>query len=156
MSGMSRFDKTHHFKTIIGLDIAGMLLGDYIGSGAFRDVFAHATSEQHVVKVEDGAGSFHNIAEWETWKAVENTPYAKWFAPCSHISPAGTILVMRRVEHCSELFLPKRVPAFLTDLKVENWGLLDGNPVACDYGLTLLTERALTKAMRGVKWQSRK
>lgn len=150
---MSRFDPKKHFTTIVGIDIAGMLLGEKIGSGQFRDVYAHATNPDYVVKVENGARSFHNVAEYDLWKAVEDKPIAKWFAPVSHISPAGSVLVMRRVEHLPKQFLPKQVPDFFTDLKVDNWGLFEGRPVCCDYGLTLLLDRMTSSGrMKRATW----
>jgi len=153
---VGNFDENKHFKTLISKDVSAMLLGAHLGSGQFRDVFAHASSPEYVVKVEDVARSFHNIAEWELWKMVEDTPMARWFAPCSHISPAGSVLVMRRVEHLPEKLLPKRVPYFMSDLKQENWGWFEDRPVCCDYGYTTLLWQALqSKKMKTAEWHRR-
>jgi hypothetical protein len=44
------------------------------------------------------------------------------------------------------------MPAFFTDLKRENFGLLLGRLVCHDYGVNLLMENGMTKRMRKANW----
>ena len=48
--------------------------------------------------------------------------------------------------------LPEKVPSFFTDMKVSNWGIYEGRPVAVDYGVNLLIDRGLTNAMKAAEW----
>jgi hypothetical protein len=41
------------------------------------------------------------------------------------------------------------VPSMFTDLKVQNWGMLNGRLVCHDYGLTCTS---LPRSMRAAKW----
>ena len=141
-----------HFRTGLARDLAFMVLGDYKGAGTYRALFDHATDPTLVVKVETGTRSFSNVHEYEIWKAVQGTPWEKWFAPVVDISPAGMVLVMKRCEVATARCLPDKVPAFFTDLKAENWGFLDGRPVCLDYGNHLLYERGMTTRMRKARW----
>lgn len=59
---------------------------------------------------------------------------------------------MQRAEPVSARDLPRKVPAFFTDLKAENWGRIDGRFVCVDYGLHLLHEHGMTSRMRSVRW----
>lgn len=145
-------DVKEHFTTTLSRDIRDMFLGDAMGYGTFRHVFNHATNPDAVVKLENGAQSFHNIAEWQVWQSVKDTELAKWFAPCISISASGTVLVMQRAKPVSVDELPKLVPVFFTDLKAENWGLIGKRYVCVDYGLHLLHERGMTKRMRRAYW----
>jgi hypothetical protein len=141
-----------HFKTILARDLAGMLLGDYDGHGTYRSIFHHATDPTLIVKVENKTGSFSNVQEWDVWQRVKLTKLARWFAPCVQISGAGTVLIQRKCELVTARQLPKKVPAFFTDLKAENWGLLNGRAVCFDYGCNLLMERGMTERLRIARW----
>lgn len=143
-----------HFETTIASDVCSMLLGDCMGYGTYRAVFEHAFDPELIVKVEPGARSFCNIYEHQVWERVKETRFSKWFAPVEHISPNGSVLVMRRTRAIRAEELPDRIPAFFTDIKPENWGLIDGRPVCHDYGNHLLIERGMTKATRVAQWDS--
>lgn len=145
-------DLSEHFGSVLAKDLRGMLIGDPMGYGTFRHIFNHATDEGLVVKVENGAQSFHNVAEWHAWQSVKDTKFAKWFAPCMSISASGTILIMQRAQPATSKQLPRKVPAFFTDLKAENWGIIDGRPVCVDYGLHLLHEHGMTTRLRVARW----
>lgn len=150
---MSAFITYHdHFPTILARDLSGMILGESEGAGTFRHIFSHATDKSLIVKVENGFQSFHNIKEWEVWRAVKYTKWAKWFVPCVQISGAGSVLIMKRAKRIPRSKLPERVPSFFTDLKAENWGWYKGHPVCVDYGLHLLHEYGMTTRMKKVKW----
>lgn len=139
-----------------------VLAGDLIGSGMSRKTYACATNKDWVVKVEEDSRRFQNVMEWETWKDVRDTPFAKWFAPCIHISPCGGVLIMGRTELAGQSEYPEKMPAFLTDFKRTNYGMYTTvNPktkkktrhIAChDYGTALLIQTGLTKRMKNANW----
>lgn len=120
-----------------------------LGSGAFRTVYGSEVLPNSVIKVEEGAQSFQNVVEWETWKRVKDTPLEKWFAPCEKISACGAVLIMARTSPPSKY--PALVPAFFTDLKRKNFGVYKGRFVCHDYGVTLW-EGGFTKRMRKAGW----
>lgn len=134
-------------------------VGDYIGEGANRKVYAHAWDQTLVVKVESAAQSFSNITEWQVWNAVKDTEHAKWFAPCLHISNNGEVLIQRRTSPAAKY--PDKIPSFFTDTKLTNFGVLvngadygatDGQFVCHDYGLHLMLEKGMTKRMKNANW----
>jgi hypothetical protein len=129
-----------------------LLTGELLGSGVARKVYACELFPDCVVKVEDGAGSYQNVLEWEIWKAVKDTKFARWFAPCRYIGPSGIILIMERTQPAQREQFPDKVPAFLTDLKRQNFGMLNGRLVAHDYGLNLLLEHGMTSRLRRAQW----
>lgn len=137
----------------IGRELRSILLGEQLGRGIARTVYRNAADGRYVVKIEDGAKSFQNVAEWELWGWVSGTPMSKWFAPCRSISAAGAVLVMDYVEPLRTAELPKRLPAFLCDLKPENFGMLDGRVVARDYGTCLWAIRATNRRLVKAKWR---
>jgi hypothetical protein len=121
-----------------------------MGYGTHRAVYLSKLLPDCVIKMELG-DRFANVIEWEVWNAVKDTEHAKWFAPCLHLSPNGMILVQQKTEPAYEY--PKEIPAYFTDIKGENFGMLNGNFVCHDYGNNLLMERGMTKRMRKVNWQ---
>lgn len=119
-------------------DLVWMFVGDKLGEGSYREVYEYLPDkEQKVLKLENHAGSFRNIHEWQVW---QNCPerYKKWLAPCYAISPCGTWLVQQRVDTVTRA--PKKIPSFLDDVKPNNWGLLKVHGkdrlVMHDYGHT--------------------
>lgn len=147
------FDFYEAFPTTAGRDVAKLVLGNLLGYGTTRAIYQHALDPGLIVKIEDGAQSFCNIAEWSVWEAVKETALARWFAPAVAISQSGTVIVMKRCEPLRPDELPERIPAFFTDVKAENWGLFEGRPVCLDYGYHLMLERGMTKAMRKANWR---
>ncbi len=150
------FDFSEHFSTTLAKDIAGMLLGRCDGVGTHRVIYEHATDPSLIIKIEGEAGSFRNIYEHQVWEHVKETKWAKWFAPVVSISPAGTTLIMRKCEVARLEDMPRQVPAFMTDLKFENWGWYtptkgERRLVCLDYGNHLMLEHGLTNRMRTVR-----
>lgn len=47
---------------------------------------------------------------------------------------------------------PDRMPAFLTDMKRTNYGLIGKQVVCHDYGTNLLMQMGLTKRMKKADW----
>ena len=122
----------------VSLDFLDLFLGKNIGSGCARDVYLCRIDPSLVIKIEMGFESFQNILEWNFWTDVEhNKEISKWLAPCEWISGAGTILIQKRVEPIRESELPKEIPAFLTDLKKDNFGILNKKFVSFDYALNV-------------------
>lgn len=117
-----------------------------------REVFRFGPDENFAIKFENGNGHWQNVLEWEVWSRVKYTKLAKWFAPCHRISHNGRILIQAYAEPLAAIALPAEVPAFFTDMKPSNWGQIKGQPVAVDYGKTLMLERGMTSRMRKADW----
>lgn len=138
---------------IVFEDGFNLLCGKQLGSGISRKVFECRLDPTLVVKVQhdDTKPPLENMMEFEVWQSAMMTEFAKWFAPCTLISTTGRILLQKRTFPTRDL--PLKVPAFFTDLKPENWGLLDGKPVCHDYALNQIMEVGLRKKMRKVNWE---
>lgn len=143
---------------ITGRDALTLLCGPLLGTGQGREVYASPLDPTLVVKLETVGErqKFQNHAEWIVWEAVREQPaLARWFAPCVAISYAGLWLLQRRTTPVTLAELRKalpRVPACFTDLKVSNWGRLEGRLVCHDYGTAMTTERGLTTRTRRADW----
>lgn len=142
-----------------------LLCGKQIGRGMSRVVYECRPDPTSVVKVEEIAGSFQNIIEWETWQRVKDTAYANWFASCKWISNNGTVLLMERTIQAQSKQYPDKMPVFLCDFKRTNFGMSTAprrvaqsspstrNRFVChDYGTNLLFENGMTKRVRKVEW----
>lgn len=118
----------------LGRQAFHMLTGKMLGSGIHRDVYECALIPDCVVKVEDKAKCFSNVVEWDLWQRFKDTKtVARWLAPCVDISSSGTILIQKRVKRMRIEEMPATMPDFLQDFKIENFGMLDGRLVCCDY-----------------------
>lgn len=139
-----------------GDEFFNALCGKVLGKGMTRVVYElPITNNEWCVKVEEGYDRhFQNNAEWMVWNAAQYVPWAKpWFAPCQWISPNGRVLVMRQTEPLQRKQLPEKVPYFFTDLKLENFGMLNGRIVCHDYGVNMILERGLGKRMIKANWR---
>lgn len=146
---------------IIWREAFNVLCDERIGYGMSRSVFTSKLLPECVVKIEDSAGRFQNVVEWETWQRVKDTDYSRWFAACKWISPCGAVLIMERTRPpAPDEFLDK-MPAFLCDFKRTNYGMLAPGPsrtgkddflVCHDYGTHLMFENGMTKRMRKAEW----
>lgn len=136
----------------IGLlrDWMASALGKQVGSGIGRQVFVYDLNPHFVIKIEQTG--FQNAIEWEIWRSVSSTTYARWFAPCRHISPCGMLLLMERTLPAERSKYPKRMPMFLGDYKYSNYGLLRGKLVCHDYGSMLAAHNGLSSKMRRADW----
>lgn len=133
-------------------DAFNLLCGEKLGSGIHRDVFECKIRPDLVVKVEKGDYRyFANVLEMRFWCDNQYAKdIAKWLAPCEFLSPDGRLLLQKRAQPIiSGSQLPKQIPAFLTDLKKENFGLLDGRVVCVDYALNNVT---VSTRMRKPYW----
>lgn len=141
----------HYFDGRISREFRDLMLGKFLGSGVGREVYVFRPDPTFVIKFETGNQSFQNIREWDLWNDLAEQPkLRKWLAPINSISPSGDILMQRRTTPMRKNELPKRVPAFATDLKIQNWGLLDGQPVMHDYGF--IRQEALKGKLETAKW----
>lgn len=135
-------------------ELSSVMLGEFIGQGSARKVYHARMNDKYVCKIELKAGSFQNPSEWETWNWVEgNKQLARWFAPCWAISTCGMMLVQRYCEPLRDADLPKRLPGFLCDLKKENFGMMDGRVVCCDYGTVHSAIRDVSRKMVKAEWR---
>ena len=128
-----------------------------IGVGASRVVFplwmdfGKNENKDLVIKIAYEKDVSFNVNEYETWQAVVHTEHSKWFAPVISMSKCGKLLIQKRTEPIT--IPPEKIPAYMTDVKLSNWGMLNGKPVCHDYGSSgkLLT-MGLTKRMQN--WES--
>jgi len=122
-------------------DAFNLLCGKLLGEGIHRKIFECRLRDDLVVKVEAETDwrYFANVLEMRFWNDHEHyKKVADWLAPCEYLSPDGRILLQRRASPIIERsVLPEQVPAFLSDLKPENFGMLDGRLVCLDYALTI-------------------
>lgn len=151
---MKDYAKLDEFSAGVGRELWGMIAGLELGRGIARRVFEHHLDRSMVVKVEDGAQSFQNIAEWMVWQAVKDTKWACWFAPCVDISPSGAILMMKRTRLPGVTDWPDRLPSFITDIKRANFGMFENRFVAHDYGTVpmVMLGQGMTSRTRKVEW----
>lgn len=127
-------------------------VGDYIAHGISRYVYElNSDPATKVVKICTG-DIRQNVLEDEVWYRIRDTEYAKWFAPVHHTSLDGRVMIQARTTPVTPDQLPAKVPAFFTDLKASNWGMIGKRVVCHDYGLTLLMENGMTKRMRKAEW----
>lgn len=121
-------------------DSFNLLCGKKIGQGIHRQVFSCTIRPDLVVKVEDDEYRyFANILEQKFWDDHQYfDKVAKWLAPCEYLSPDGRILLQKRCDPVpSDYKMPDKLPAFLSDLKRTNFGILDGRLVCVDYAMTI-------------------
>ncbi len=133
-------------------DAFNLLCGDLIARGCHRKVFVCNLRDDLVVKVEnDHARRFANILEMEFWNDHQfYEPVAKWLAPIIMLSPDGRILLQKRCDPIPATYeKPDKMPAFLTDIKVANFGIFEGRLVCFDYALTI---RNASARLRKVEW----
>lgn len=123
----------------INQDGMNMMLGRKLGEGMQRIVYECRLRDDLVVKVEkvDGPRSFANVHEDRFFAHYEFEPrVARWLAPTMMVSPDGYVMLQKKVQILKEddrSKLPDMIPHFLTDVKLENFGWLDGRIVCCDY-----------------------
>lgn len=107
--------------------------GRLLARGTTRDVFVCKFDDAYVIKVQKPFET-QNAVEVAIWDRVKDTPsVAKWFAPVAMRSSSMRVIVQRRTMPL--LRPPKLIPEFLTDRKVQNYGLLGKQVVCHDYGL---------------------
>lgn len=133
-------------------ELSQVMLGDFLGEGVNRRTYRAALNPKYVIKISDQAYTWQNINEWNVWCYADDE-MRKWLAPCHSISPSGIYHVQTYVEPVRADELPRVVPRFLVDQKIENYGMLDGQLVARDYG-TMVGLVTRVKGRRKANWDS--
>lgn len=113
-----------------------LLCGKKLGDGFNRNVYECNIMEDWVVKIErSDSDDFANVRERAFWREYEgDKTISKWLAPCGDISNDGRIMLQRKVQPLPKGYVvPRTLPEFLTDVKLSNFGLLDGKLVCVDY-----------------------
>ena len=139
-------------SSVLTMDLIELAVGKPMGEGISRKVYEWLPDPTLVAKVECRRQSFANIEEYHVWQAVEETKAAEWFAPVVQLAGHGSILLQRRTKPVTMDQLPARIPSFFTDLKVGNFGMLDGRIVCHDYGVNLLREKSMTIRLVKADW----
>lgn len=129
MKGRIRTQDGHVFKA-----------GRVLGAGKSRVVFELRGLPDFVIKIahRTNAGE-HNRDEWAHWKTASEDE-KKWLCPCKAIYDNGIYLVQRRGEPVTKAQVAqalKRAPCWVKnrdDKKHQNFVMLDGRVVFCDYG----------------------
>jgi hypothetical protein len=131
------FDRFKFFNNKYSEDVFDLLCGEHIGTGAYRAVYECRVNSDWVIKVELG-DDYANIAEYAVWGACEfkhdkNQDWSQWLAPCRYLSPNGKFLIQDRTGPLAGMSLPDKIPNFLDDTHLQNWGSYDGRVVCHDY-----------------------
>lgn len=107
--------------------------GKLISQGLNRDVYECKHDPNWVVKIQR-TQNFDNVIEWRLWNAFyDGTNYNEHLADCLTISESGLVLFQKRVTHGNIEDYPKKVPAYFTDFKIQNYGWIGERFVCCDY-----------------------
>ena len=115
-------------------DFADFFCGDIVGEGTERSVYEFRLDPSMVIKI-DRSRQFSNVSEWDVWTNVSHhyPDYAKYLAPCVHISSCGRVMLQMKTTPVERDKLPESIPAFFTDYKIQNWGMLEDRVVCHDY-----------------------
>lgn len=143
----------HFFKEHVEYDFFRMFCGERLGGGQGREVWSFGLDDKYVIKFEGGDHSFQNVLEWNLWndaKEMGNPDVLKWLAPCDRISANGQILIMERTKPAKKY--PDQIPAFFTDTKRNNFGMIGNRFVCHDYGTHRMCNGGLTKRLFKPKW----
>ena len=139
---------------IVSHEFINFFLGNFLGSGISRYVFENALDPTTVIKIDTSRYNA-NIAEFNVWQHVEYVESInKWFAPVVKMSRCGRILIMKKCNPLTINRLPEKVPAFFTDIKVENFGIYKNHICCLDYASNLLMEKGMTNKLRIAKWNN--
>jgi hypothetical protein len=152
---MTMFAPKREFKTTTSMDFWKIMAGDRLGYGMSRSVYDCRLDPTLVMKIEVTEGKFQNIVEFELWsRYMHYEKVAKWLAPVDSMSSNGTVMLMKKTMPLTVDQFPDEIPAFFGDIKLENFGMLDGRVVCHDYG-TGFHENPRSgnrKVKKGVDW----
>jgi len=133
-------------------DFADMFVGSSIGMGCSRSVFDFNLNPNWVVKI-DRSGYFDNVTEWDIWNNFKDNPlYSKFLAPCHRISSCGRILIQQKTYPITKEQLPGEIPDFITDIKIQNWGMIGDRAVCHDYANHAFFNAAKVTMVKGDFW----
>ena len=147
-------------KDIVLEDAFGVLCGKWIGGGAYRQVYTCSINDNFVVKVEEReVNNFKNVEEFELYqtalgkKKEQNEPfYEEWLAPCVFLSKNGRILVQYKTKTPDLKNYPEKIPVWLCDAKIQNYGMFKGRLVCHDYGNNFIRDRGFCKKLKKANW----
>lgn len=136
---------------IVNMELIDYILGDFVGYGISRLVYDYRLDPKYVIKL-DLSNHNANVLEHDVWRTVEHTKHAKWFAPVKDLSPCGRVLLQEKCKYENIDKFPKIIPDYLSDIKVDNFGWLNGKFVCLDYAGNNLLTKGLSSKMKKVKW----
>lgn len=122
------------------LELYSSLVGERISNGSFRDVYECPLNNNWVTKVQIDPQGTSNMIEYFMWQDIQtHAPKSvqKWFCPLIFLSPCGRLLIAQKCD-TQNIKKPTKVPHFLSDCRMENFGMLDGRLVVIDYDFTLI------------------
>lgn len=134
---------------IIYKELFDTVCGEELGRGMSRVVYECEINPKLVIKIEQ-PGRFQNVREFSNWEDFEfEDEVNQWLAPCYWLSPNGRILVQEKCEPVTRSELPDKIPKFITDSRVDNFGKLNGKLVCLDYSF-MITNAELVK--KKIEW----
>lgn len=145
-------NRDHRLNDYSLVTFMGEFRGEYLGHGLYRTVFAVKNCPELVLKVErTRQGRVSNLWEWEIWRYLRQTPHHKWLAPCVAIASDFSVMLQARTTPVGRVPFT-HVPAWMTDMKVTNWGLLGDKVVCHDYSTNLLFNTLTGKQLKKARW----
>lgn len=136
---LSSIKEVHNILDVapLAMDLVTSICGEDLGKGAFRAVYEYNLDPRYVVKIEP-QNTNCNMVEYLIWEEVKGLTgklawVKDWFAPVKWISPNGRVLVMQKTKERKKA-KPESVPAFLWDVKDDNFGWIGDKYVCHDYG----------------------
>jgi len=112
-------------------DFMDFICGNVLGEGCSRIVYEFNPNPNYVIKI-DKSNDFHNVSEWDVWTNID-AEIKKFLAPCVQISSCGRVMLQQKTTPIKIKQFPVEIPEFITDIKLDNWGMLKGRPVCHDY-----------------------
>lgn len=154
-----------HLPQHVKDEMVRFMCGKELGRGISRTVFEYAFDPKFVLKIEHNQHRNQNASEYIFWDHICDLPKAQkqivqpWFARVAWCSSTNSILMQERTQPVTldelRANVPK-VPMFLSDLKVGNWGRIGKRYVCHDYGTALIAEHGLyagAKLRRADWWE---
>ena len=134
----SKIDIALNFQ--IAFDMVDLLCGDFVGEGNSRIVYDCPIYPGYVTKISKDADNHDNIMEYEMWCSVAHQPKMnKWFADVKWLSGNGRVMIQKKAIHINDKNkknIPTKVPAFLSDMKFDNYGFIGKQFVCFDYAFS--------------------
>ena len=132
---------------LINIDIARNIVNNYtpIKAGSGRYIYQYGDC---VIKAAE-LDLRQNLIEACIWEDYGETDIGGWLSPVVARTPCFRAIIMKMTTPIEYEELPHKVPQFLTDNKVENWGILEGVPVCHDYGTIKID---LSTELKQVNW----
>jgi len=129
-----------------------------LGSGSTRSVYQLRENKNRVMKVCDEINADANVIEWNIWCDFCKTKEGKrWLAKCYYTTDNRRVMIQEKltvITDKNDPRLPKKIPRFLTDTKVTNWGVDKKGRVKClDYGLVLVAQKNPWKLKKAKWWE---